>query len=193
MHQPLLDYICQYSKLSLTIEEEEMIEKAFRPKRMRKRQYFLQEGNVSKYTGFIIKGAMRQYYIDEKGLEHVVYLFIENYWATDRESFYNLTPSMYNIEASENTELLIITRAELVELMKKVPALVEMIRVMDDRNAIATQKRISANISNTAEERYEEFVKNYPHFVQRFPQHQIASFLGIAKETLSRIKRKPSR
>ncbi|WP_225876469.1 Crp/Fnr family transcriptional regulator [Pedobacter psychrodurus] len=170
-----------------------MITKAFRPKKMRKRQYLLQEGNVSKYTGFIIKGAMRQYYIDEKGLEHVVYLFIENYWATDRESFYNLTPSIYNIEASENTELLIITRAELVELMKKIPALVEMIRVMDDRNAIAMQKRISANISNTAEERYEEFIKNYPHFAQRFPQHQIASFLGIAKETLSRIKRKPSR
>ena len=189
MYQNLFDYISDYSKLSITVEEEELIKSHFRPKNLRKKQYFLQEGDVSKYTGFITKGAMRQYYTDDNGHEHVINLFVENYWATDRESFLNLTPSAYYIEAWEHTDLLITTRASLLELIKKVPAIDAMIRVMDDRNAIAAQKRITTIINNTAEERYEQFVKSHPQFIQRFPQHQIASFLGITKETLSRVRK----
>ena len=107
----------------------------------------------------------------------------------DRESSIMLTPSKYNIDAWEDTELLIITRAEMLELMQKIPALVEMVRLMDERNAIANQRRLNSTISNTAEKRYEEFAENHPQFIQRFPQHLIASFLGITKETLSRIRK----
>lgn len=189
MYQNLFDYISNYSKMSITPEEEELIKSQFRPKKLRKKQFFLQEGDVSKYTGFITKGAMRQYYTDDSGYDHVTNLYIENYWATDRESFLNLTPSAYNIEALEDTDLLITTRADMLELIKKIPAIDMMIRVMDDRNAIASQKRISTMINSTAEERYEEFVKSHPQFIQRFPQHQIASFLGITKETLSRVRK----
>ena len=189
MYQSLFDYVSDYSKMSLTPEEEELIKSHFRPKSLRKKQFFLQEGDVSKYTGFITKGAMRQYAIDDNGNEHVINFFVEKYWATDRESFFNLTPSAYNIDAWEHTELLIITRADVLELMMKVPAIAIMIRKMDERNAIATQKRITTIISNSAEARYEEFVKNHPQFLQRFPQHQIASYLGVTKETLSRLRK----
>ncbi|WP_286590949.1 Crp/Fnr family transcriptional regulator [Sphingobacterium sp. N143] len=168
----------------------ELIKNTFQPKKLRKRQYFLQEGDISKFTAFITKGAMRQYYVDEKGVENVINLFIENYWATDRKSFFDLKPSIFYIDAWENTDLLIITRADMAELMKKIPAINEMIRIMDDKNAIASQNRINAAISISAEMRYENFLKSYPQFIQRFPQHQIASFLGITKETLSRIKKK---
>jgi CRP-like cAMP-binding protein len=189
MHQNLLDYINQHSKAPLTNEEEALIVATFQPKKLRKKQYFLQEGDVCKYAGFIVKGAMRQYRVDEKGVEHIVHLFIENYWANDRESSTMLTPSVYNIDAWEDTELLIITRADMLDLMGKIPALVEMIRIMDERNAIANQRRLNATLSNTAEKRYEEFANNHPIFIQRFPQHLIASFLGITKETLSRIRK----
>jgi CRP-like cAMP-binding protein len=189
MYQNLFNYISDYSKMSITVEEEELIINHFRPKKLRKKQYFLQEGDVSKYTGFITKGAMRQYYTDDNGDEHVINLFVENYWATDRESFLNLTPSTYYIDAWEDTELLMTTRADMLELIKKVPAIDAMIRMMDDRNAIATQKRITSIINNTAEERYEAFVKSHPQFIQRFPQHQIASYLGVTKETLSRVRK----
>jgi CRP-like cAMP-binding protein len=189
MFQNLFNYISDYSKLSIIVEEEELIKSHFRPKSLRKKQYFLQEGDVSKYAGFITKGAMRQYYTDNNGNDHIINLFVENYWATDRESFLNLTPSAYNIDAWEDTDLLITTRADLLELMKKIPAIDAMIRVMDDQNAIATQKRITTIINNTAEERYKEFLKSHPQFIQRFPQHQIASFLGITKETLSRVRK----
>lgn len=189
MHKNLLDYINKYSKTPLSLEEEALVVATFQPKKLRKKQYFLQEGDVCKYAGFIVKGAMRQYRVDEKGVEHIVHLFIENYWANDRESSTMLTPTVYNIDAWEDTELLIITRADMLDLMDKIPALVEMIRIMDERNAIANQRRLNATLSNTAEKRYEEFANNHPQFIQRFPQHLIASFLGITKETLSRIRK----
>ena len=193
MHQQLFNYINSHSTLALTSIEEEWIKAAFQPKKLRKKQYFLQEGNVCKYTAFVVKGAMRQYTVDEKGVERMVHLFIENYWATDRESMTMLTPSNYNIDAWEDTELLMITRAEMLELMAKIPALVEMIRLMDERNAIANQRRLSSTISGTAERRYEDFATNHPQFIQRFPQHIIASYLGITKETLSRVRKQSIR
>ena len=189
MHENLLAYINHYSKIPLSSEEEALVIATFQPKKLRKKQYFLQEGDVCKYASFVVKGAMRQYSVDDKGIEHIVHLFIENYWASDRESTIMLTPSKYNIDAWEDTELLIITRAEMLDLMEKIPALVEMIRLMDERNAIANQRRLSSTISNSAEKRYEEFVENHPQFIQRFPQHIIASYLGITKETLSRIRK----
>ncbi|MBA0885042.1 Crp/Fnr family transcriptional regulator [Flavobacterium undicola] len=189
MHENLFSYINQYTALPLTSEEKALITNAFQPKKIRKKQYFLQEGDICKYTGFITKGAMRQYSIDDKGGEHIVHLYIENYWANDRESFTMLTPSKYNIDAWEDTDLLLITRADMLDLMEKIPALVEMVRLMDERNAIANQRRLNSTLSNTAEKRYEEFVLNHPQFLQRFPQHLIASSLGITKETLSRIRK----
>jgi len=189
MHHNLITYINKHNTSLLTREEEALIEAAFQPKKLRKKQYFLQEGEVCKYTGFIVKGAMRQYSVDEKGVEHIVHLYIENYWATDRESSIMLTPSRYNIDAWEDTQLLTISRADMLDLMKEIPALVEMIRIMDERYAIANNRRLNSTISNTAEKRYEEFANSHPQFIQRFPQHLIASYLGITKETLSRIRK----
>jgi CRP-like cAMP-binding protein len=189
MHKNLLDYINRHTTSPLTKEEEALIVATFQPKKLRKKQYFLQEGNVCKYGGFIVKGAMRQYSVDDKGVEHIVQLYIENWWASDRESAIMLTPSKYNIEAWEDTELLIITRADMLDLVEKIPAIAQMTRIMDERSFIASQRRINSTISNTAEQRYKEFADNHPQFIQRFPQHHIASFLGITKETLSRIRK----
>src|SRR6202048_1802445 len=116
MHESLIKYINSYTSTPLTDSEEELIKNIFVPKKIRKRQYFLQEGEVCKYTAFIVKGAMRQYSVDDKGIEHIVHLFIENWWASDRESFIMLTPSVYNIDAWEDTEALLITRADLLKL-----------------------------------------------------------------------------
>lgn len=193
MHQQLINYINNHSTSPLTSEEEELIIVGFQYKKLRKKQYFLQEGDVCKHVGFITKGAMRQYSIDDKGAEHIVHLYIENYWAGDRESSIMLTPSVYNIDAWEDTEMLMITRADMLELMEKIPSLVEMIRLMDERNAIANQRRLNSTISNSAERRYEDFASNHPQFIQRFPQHIIASYLGITKETLSRVRKQSVR
>lgn len=190
MHEKLITYINQYSDLPLTSEEEALITAVFQPKKLRKKQYFLQEGDVCKCVGFIVKGAMRQYSVDDKGVEHITQLFIENWWASDRESAVMLTMSKYNIDAWEDTDLLIVTTPDMLNLMDKIPSFGQMTRLMDQKSFIASQRRLSSTLSTTAEKRYEEFSKNHPQLIQRFPQHIIASFLGITKETLSRIKKK---
>jgi len=193
MYQNLFNYIYRYTNSQLTSLEQEFIKSAFTPKKLRKKQFFLQEGDVNRYTGFIVKGAMRQCCFDAKGGEQTVNLFVEDYWADDRESFTLMTPSKYSIEAWEDTELLIITRQDILELATKVPCLLDMLRTMDDRHAIANQKRVSLSIGCTAEKRYEDFAANYPQFINRFPQHHIASYLGITKETLSRVRKQSIR
>jgi CRP-like cAMP-binding protein len=188
VHDSLIAYIKSYSSAPLAESDIELIRNTFLPKRIRKKQYLLQEGEVCKYAAFIVKGAMRQYSVDEKGMEHIVRLSIENWWAVDRESFTMLTPSIYNIDAWEDTDALLVTSADFLEAAGKIPALNEMIRKMDERHAFALQKRVNASISFSAEKRYADFTKQYPEFIKRFPQHIIASYLGITKETLSRIR-----
>lgn len=132
---------------------------------------------------------MRQYYLDEKGVEHIVNLYVENWWAGDRESFVMFTPSIYNIDAWEDCEVLLITRENVLKFIDQFPAFNELLLKLDEKNNIATQKRITSSISFTAERRYLDFVKCHPYFLARFPQHIIASYLGITKESLSRIRR----
>jgi CRP-like cAMP-binding protein len=188
MHESLIKHINSYTSTPLTDSEVELIKNIFVPKKIRKRQHFLQEGQVCKYSAFIVKGAMRQYSVDDKGAEHIVRLLIENWWAVDRESFVMLTPSVYNIDAWEDTDVLLATKADFLNSIGSIPAIIEMSRKLDENFAIATQKRLKATISLPAEKRYTDLANTYPEFLERFPQHIIASYLGITKETLSRIR-----
>ena len=189
MHDALFSYITNHSSTPLTEGDKALLTEVFVPKKLRKRQYFLQEGQVCKYLGFVVSGAMRQFTIDDKGVEHIVRLSIEDWWVGDRESFTMLTPSIYNIEAWEDSELLVITKADTTRL-DAIPAMTETFRKIDAYHAFALQKRINASISLSAEQRYADLVNTYPAFLQRFPQHIIASYLGITKETLSRVRHK---
>lgn len=191
MHEPLIQYIQSFSSTPLSEEGIACIKELFILKKFKKRQFFLQEGHVCHYHAFILKGAMRQYTIDEKGAEYIVQLCIENWWVGDRESWVMLTPSKFNIDAWEDTHLLMITRADFVTLLASCPVINDMILKLDERNYIATQKRITSSISSSAAQRYAEFVALHPDLLQRFPQHLIASYLGITKDTLSRVRKQP--
>ena len=188
MHDSLIKYINSYTSTPLTDSEIELIKDTFVPKKIRKKQYFLQEGQVCKFSAFIVKGAMRQYSVDDKGVEHIVRLLIENWLAVDRESFVMLTPSAYNIDAWEDTDVLTITKPDSIDLFNQIPVLTEWRQRVDENHAFAAQKRLSASISFSAEKRYSDFANAHPEFLQRFPQHMIASYLGITKETLSRVR-----
>lgn len=189
MVTPLIHYIQDRSSTPLSEADVSLIQEAFIPKKLRKRQFLLQEGEVCKYIAFIVKGATRQYTVDEKGHEHVLNLCIENWWTADRESFHKETPSIYNIDAWEETELLLLPKAhDYYERVNAIPAFKEMRIKLDDNQHIAAQNRLNASINYMAEYRYEELSRRYPEFLQRFPQHIIASYLGITKETLSRIR-----
>jgi len=188
MHKYLIKYLNEHISTPLRESEIELVKKTFAPKQFKRKQYLLQAGDVCKYFAFITKGAMRQYSVDDKGAEHTVGLFIERWWAGDRESFIMLTPSAYNVDAWEDTEALLVTKTDLANMIDQIPVLTEWIRKLDANAAIASQRRLNAAISLSAEERYHDLEETYPEFLQRFPQHIIASYLGITPETLSRVR-----
>jgi CRP-like cAMP-binding protein len=163
---------------------------AFEFKKVKRKTFLLRAGEVCKHFAFVLAGALRMYSVDDKGTEHVLSLGVENWWVGDRESCVLLTPSRYYIDALEDAYLLLITHAHMQQLRRTVPAMAEFMRKLDQRHDIATQKRLEAAISCTAEERYVAFLARHPSFEQRFPQHLIASYLGILPETLSRIRTK---
>lgn len=174
--------------IAISDEEFNFCKTLFVPKKLRKRQYLLQEGDVCKYNTFVSKGLLRSYTIDDKGTEHILQFAFEGWWIGDIYSFITENPSNFNIEALEDCELLLITKPSMDILFEKVPKFERYFRILIQNNLIATQRRLMGTLSETAEEKYTNLMNNFPGCLQRVPQHMIASYLGITRETLSRIR-----
>ena len=175
-------------KVSLTPKEYEICKTLFIPKKLRKRQFLLQKGDVCKYTAFVEKGILRSYTTDDKGNDHILQFALEGWWMGDLYSFLTNEPSIYDMDALEDCELLLITQPSWEELFEKVPAMERYFRILIQNNLIATQRRLMGAMSQTAEEKYLKLVETFPDCIQRVPQHMIASYLGITRETLSRTR-----
>jgi CRP-like cAMP-binding protein len=188
MHKIFIDYINSKIGTRLKEAEEKLLFQTFIPKKLRKHQYLLQEGEVCRFAGFVVKGALKQYTIDKGGKENILGLHIENWWVGDRESFMIGTPSPYFIDAVEDVEMLVVSREDFINKLSQETFINEMIKVLTEKQSFNLIKRVQAAHTLTAEERYEDFQKRFPEFLQRFPQHIIASYLGMTKETLSRIR-----
>jgi CRP-like cAMP-binding protein len=175
-------------KISISKEEFDFSKTLFIPKKLRKRQYLLQEGDVCRYTAFVEKGMLRTFTVDEKGNEPILQFSMEGWWIADLYSFLTEEPSIYNMEALEDCELLLISKTNWEILLEKVPAFERYFRLLIQNNLIATQRRLMSSLSESAEEKYTKLINNFPGCIQRVPQHMIASYLGITPETLSRIR-----
>lgn len=186
MHDALIKSLSKY--VTLTAEEGEIVSRLFTAKKFRRRQYILQEGNVARFETFIVSGTTRTYEVDEKGQEHVVQFGLEDWWVGDLYSFLTETPSTYNIDCLDDTEVLQITKANLETLYESVPKLERHFRIMIQNAFIAATARVSSSLIKSAAARYDEFVAMYPQIEQRVPNHQIASYLGITPQSLSRIR-----
>jgi CRP-like cAMP-binding protein len=179
-------------KVNLSDKEFALATTFFVPKKVRKRQFLLQEGDVCKSLIFVSKGCLRCYSVDSKGEEHIVRFAIEGWWISDIQSFLTGKPSTNSIDAIEDSELLLIEKAYYDNLCNVVPSLAQYYKILLENNNSAAQSRIADLISTSAEDRYLKFVNTYPEIVQRVPQSQIASYLGITPQSLSRIRKELS-
>jgi CRP-like cAMP-binding protein len=175
--------------ITLTDEESKYFTSLLKPRSLRKKQYLLQAGDISRFENFVNKGLLRAYTVDHKGQEHIAMFAMEGWWISDLYSFLTNSPATQHIDAMEDTEVFSIEKPDLEKLYLHVPKFERLFRVLLQNAFIANQQRVLASISQTAEEQYLAFVRKYPHLEQRIPQHQIASFLGIAPETISRIRK----
>lgn len=187
----MFDIFLKYltDKIALSEQEIQLIESVCTSKKLRKKQFLLQEGEVWHYNAFICRGLVKTFSIAENGTEHIISFAPENYWTGDRESLINGTPSRLNIDAIEPTELIIIEKSDFEKICADIPQLNQLMNQIIQKSFIVSQNRILANISFTAEEKYQNFLEKYPHIVNRIPQHMIASFIGITPETLTRLRR----
>ncbi|HWI92893.1 MAG TPA: Crp/Fnr family transcriptional regulator [Flavisolibacter sp.] len=178
------------SKVDLTENDIAIIKAHLTPKKLRKKQYLLQEGDVCKFVAFVEKGVLRSYTIDEKGTERIIQFALEGWLISDLYSFLTAEPATYNIDAIEDCELVLISKTAHEDLLRTVPKYETWIRLQITSAYIALQKRLTSIISLALEERYENFTSIYPHILQRVPQHMIASYMGLTPETLSRVRKK---
>jgi CRP-like cAMP-binding protein len=174
---------------ALTADELQAVHTVSIEKKIRKRQYLLHEGDICHYNCFIVKGCLRLYRVGEDGTEHILRFGVENWWMSDHESYNTGNSSKSNIDALENGEIILIDKPDFVQLMSAIPRFKSFVDGLKARSFDASQNRIMSNISETAEERYQNFLTSFPDIFHRVPLHMIASYLGVSRETLSRIRK----
>jgi CRP-like cAMP-binding protein len=178
------------SKAGFHDEDLALVKTHLTPKKLRRKQYLLQEGDVCKNIAFVEKGALRTYTVDELGTEHILQFALEGWTISDLYSFLTGEASTYNIDALEAAELVLVSKAAHEEMLQTIPKYETYVRLQVTGAYIALQRRITSVLSLTTEERYKNFTATYPNIVQRVPQHMIASFMGLTPETLSRVRKR---
>ncbi|MEN5085926.1 Crp/Fnr family transcriptional regulator [Sphingobacterium faecium] len=184
----LIDHFKQFFHLNNTEQEE--IERLFTSRVIKRKQYLLQEGEVCQHYSFVVSGCFRMFAVDSNFREHNLQFAAEDDWITDFQSFYDQSPSKLYIEAIEPSTVLQIKHEDLLYLFINYHKFDRNFRIITERKLIDYQNRILQNISSTADDRYEAFLKQYPHLINRLPNTQIASYLGITSEFLSKIRKK---
>ncbi|KQT23284.1 cyclic nucleotide-binding protein [Chryseobacterium sp. Leaf405] len=188
MFDTLLSHI--QNKVDVTDEQKSELQSFFNYKKLRKKQYLLQEGDICKQLSFVSKGLLKSYFLDEKGSEHINMFAFEGWWISDFNSFINQEKAVLTIDAIEETELLMISREDYENLMIKIPVMDRYFRILYQNSLITKDYRLIVSNSFTAEEKYTQFVQKNPEVIQRIPHNLIASYLGLSPETVSRIRKK---
>ena len=183
----LIEYIS--ARIELTEKECELIANAYSIQKFKKKQFLFEQGKICISEAFVAASTFRIYYVDSKGLEHVLYFAFKDWWAGDIASFNSGEPSGLAAQALEESVAIVIDPIKKEALLKKVPALERLFRIITQKHLTVLQKRFLLTVSANAAERYDELIKRSPGIEQLVPQHQIASYLGILPESLSRMKK----
>ena len=186
--KPLIEYLNKF--LPLDDEEKAFVEEDFKERRVKRRQFILQEGEICTHNTYVLEGCFRMYLVDPNGKEHNLQFAIENWWIGDIGSFHSNTPSKLNVEAVENSIILQVRKEDQLKLFTHYPKFNQIFRVLSENAMVSLQRRVLQNISSTAEERYLDFLERHPNLFNRISNVQIASYLGVTPEFLSTIRKK---
>ena len=184
--QPLLNHIANY--ISLTSQEESILLSKIKYRKYLKGQFVVQQGDICKYLSFVQIGCLKTFHIDKDGQEHIIRFAIENWWTADLGSFITQTAADCNVQCLENTEVIQFSGEKLEQLYIEIPQLERFFRIIFQKAFVFSEKRVIRNFSLSAKECYLLFREQYPQIEQRVPQYMIASYLGITKELLSKIR-----
>lgn len=187
----LIDYVQNF--VSLEEDETERFVSDFVEVKVKKRQFIVQPNFTNKHRSFVVKGAFRTYAITDDGQEHTLQFAIENWWVSDFNSYIYQHPATLFIVALENSTILQIEYSKEQELKQANHKFETFFRIMAEKGLAFEHRRILFNLTHSAEARFENFLLNYPNFVQRVPQYALASYLGMSSEFLSRIRNKRTR
>jgi CRP/FNR family transcriptional regulator len=188
LFDPLYAHVRKFVPLSES--EEKVMADHISFKKLKRKEFLLKEGQVCQANYFIIKGVLRMFIHTKDGLEHIVQFGIDNWWITDFTSFDGQKPSQFNIQSVEDSEIGVVEKEKLEELLKQVPALERYFRLVLQRAFAASVMRLHYIFDQSGEERYRHFNNAFPDFVQRVPQYMLASYLGFTPEFLSKIRGK---
>lgn len=176
--------------VELNAKERELILTSFKTVHLKKKDYLLVAGDVCDFQAFVVTGCCKVFFLDHLGQEHIIYFAVEDWWLADLESYHTNTPSKFYIQALEDCELLRISREVKEPLYTEIPVLERIYRLMLGQECVALQRRVMNKLSMDAAMEYEDFCKRYPSLLQRLTNIQIASYLGISQEFLSKIRSK---
>lgn len=173
--------------ITLTADEEAYFLSILHPKKIKRKHFFLQEGEINRQTSFVLSGTLRAYTIDENGFEHILQFAPPDWWIADMYSFIAEKPGNLNIEAIEDTEVLTIQKKDLEQLYSTVPKFERFFRIITEKSLVAMRQRLIDNLSLTAKKRYQKFCQQYPSLINSLPQKQIAAYIGVTPEFLSKM------
>jgi CRP-like cAMP-binding protein len=195
MIQKVPDYALQSIRktlekhIRLTSTEFEIFSKHISMRTLRKRQFLFQAGDICRYNFYVVKGCVRMYEIDEAGRERILHFATETWWTGDLYSYLTGQPTSFYVECLEDTEIIQIESQCMEILYTQLPKLERFFRILVQNSLVAVHRRLLSVMSRSAAERYCEFVQRYPNLEQRIANHQIAAYLGIAPESLSRLRK----
>ena len=182
----ILESVAKHIRLSK--KEEEQFISILQEKKLRKKQFLAHANEQNKYSAFVTKGCLRSYSIDRNGFEHILQFAPPGWWIADLGSVITKQPGQLNIDALEDSEMLLMSRSDQEKIFDEVPKFERFFRILTENSVSAANNRLLDYVSLSAQERYLVFCKRYPMLMKTLPQKQIASYIGVTPEFLSKLK-----
>lgn len=185
-HDLILRNIAKH--IALTPAEQAHFVSLLIPKKIKKKQFLLREQEICRYSAFVTQGCLRGYTVDTNGFEHILQFAPPDWWIADMYSLIAQQPGSLNIDALEETELLLLSKKDQEQLYLEVPKFERFFRIITENSLVTNRQRLLDNLSLSAQQRYELFCQRYPSLIHCLPQKQIAAYIGVTPEFLSKMK-----